>query len=167
MAAFHRDGRHKLISVTDLDDAGRDYPCDDSDGPDKSKACQIQCTATPCMEPYRLCLAHAECSAIAVNKDHSFATLKAELYRPVAAVAHSCSSLDEWKAWFSNRTKANLPAGSYLSSCTGCSVEGGILTCTSCGRTDGSSLAASVPVGGCSSFENNNGVITCLDSVHK
>ena len=63
--------------VTMLDAAGEDYPCEASDGPDAQTACQIACASqATCMEPYRLCLAHGECSAIALNDDLSFATLK-------------------------------------------------------------------------------------------
>ena len=79
LSAFH-PGHHKQIAVTLLDGAGSDYPCDDSDGPDTTSACQIHCVTAPCMEPYRLCLAHLECTAIAVNEDLTFATLKKQLF---------------------------------------------------------------------------------------
>ena len=108
LSAFH-PGHHKRISVTLLDGAGSDYPCDDSDGPDSTSACQIHCVTAPCMEPYRLCLAHDECTAIAVNADLSFATLKSQLYVKAAASAAPCTSLADWQRWWGSRTRARLP----------------------------------------------------------
>lgn len=96
-SAFHL--RHKKLLVTMLNGAGVDYACDDSDGPDKSNACQIICgRPLPCLEPYRLCLAHAECSAISLNSDLSFATLKRSLYSSIAPSATAVTAIEHWRA---------------------------------------------------------------------
>ena len=134
LGAFHPGKYHKRIHVTTLDSAGRDYPCDDSDGPDKAAACQIHCITDPCMEPYRLCLAHAECTAIAVNKDLSFATLKVTLFSHVEPSAAACNSLADWEGWWANRTRARMARGPYTRTCAGCTVSAGILTCRDCQR---------------------------------
>lgn len=112
--AFHQ-GAHKAIQVVLTHGShsllrryhhSHDYRCDDSDGPDR-RACQIHC-GRPCMEPYRLCLAHVECGGIVVNEQLSFATLKRTLpdleregRRDGWRLARSCSSQSEWRTWLS------------------------------------------------------------------
>lgn len=102
--AFH-DAAHppKRMHVTMRNGAGADYPCDDSDGPDKNLACQIECVRPlPCHEPYRLCLAHAECSGLAMNADLSFATLKRYLYPSILPSAAELNSAADWRSYLSN-----------------------------------------------------------------
>ena len=48
------------------------------------------------MEPYRLCLAHGECSAIALNEDISFATLKVNLNLRAAIGATVIEHVTDW-----------------------------------------------------------------------
>ena len=50
----------------------------------------------------QLCLAHAECAAVALNEDLSYATLKASLYPSVAAVAVTVQTKDEWRSYLRN-----------------------------------------------------------------
>jgi hypothetical protein len=169
LSAFH-PGHHKRISVTMLDSAGRDYPCDDSDGPDKTAACQIHCVTDPCMEPYRLCLAHAECSAVAVNSDLSYATLKKDLFEHILPNATSITSLSAWDAWWENRTHARLRGGSYASSCSECSLRAGTLSCAHCLSGSGPAKETWIAVADCVSgsapnkFENVDGQLKCCQT---
>ena len=99
-AALHSDSEKKEVQVLIAKQGlsrhgGGDYPCDASDGPDP-RACQIRC-GDPCVEPYRLCLAHFECGAIVINPKLTFATLKRLL--PQDAAQNSISSSAEWRQW--------------------------------------------------------------------
>ena len=114
--AVHGTGRHKPMQVMMAREAHRlsrfkegDYPCDDSDGPDRH-ACQVRCGHGSCMEPYSLCLAHLECGAIVVNEDITFATLKRTMPRDPSGVMllRSCSSREEWRAWLSAASLASV-----------------------------------------------------------
>jgi len=57
----------------------------------------------------------------------------------------------------------NLPAGSYSSSCHGCSVTGNILTCAGCKDGDVSSL----DISNCRSVANVGGTLHCQDVKNK
>eukprot|EP00327_Prymnesium_parvum_P041622 CAMPEP_0195656492 /NCGR_PEP_ID=MMETSP0815-20121206/35023_1 /TAXON_ID=97485 /ORGANISM="Prymnesium parvum, Strain Texoma1" /LENGTH=211 /DNA_ID=CAMNT_0040800855 /DNA_START=18 /DNA_END=650 /DNA_ORIENTATION=- len=164
LLAFH-PGNHKHIAVTLLDAAGHDYPCDDSDGADKTIACQIRCGSS-CIEPYRLCLAHSECSAIAMSDDLSFATLKHDLFPNVARSAAPIRSLTDWQAWVGGHTPKNsLPHGSYKASCSDCSATAGVLHCLQCGTSSGTQLESRVELSRCGSgsFENDDGKLRCSE----
>ncbi|KAL1499208.1 hypothetical protein AB1Y20_013716 [Prymnesium parvum] len=101
-----RQEHHKpvvaVLTSHGLSVVGHDYPCEDSDGPDR-RACQIQCSS-PCIEPYRLCLAHLECGAIAVNPALSFATLKRTLPASAESFVRIIHSKREWREWLANAT---------------------------------------------------------------
>ena len=114
--AVHGIGRHKPMHVMMAREAHRlsrfkeaDYPCDDSDGPDRH-ACQVRCGHGSCMEPYSLCLAHLECGAIVVNEEITFATLKRTMPRDPSGVMllRTCSSREEWRAWLSVASLASV-----------------------------------------------------------
>eukprot|EP00966_Prymnesium_polylepis_P176591 4088660-Prymnesium_polylepis.1 len=143
----------------------RTDPCDDSDGADKTIACQIGCSTNPCLEPYRLCLAHAECSAIAMSKDLTFATLKRDLFPHIAKSATAVVKVADWQEWWSTNAHANLPTGSYSSSCSECSVAAGVLRCAKCMRSGGAAVEAHAEVSKCSAgtFENHDGALRCTD----
>lgn len=88
----------KTVWATRRPVSGHDYHCEDSDGP-SSEACQIRCTA-PCVEPFRLCMAHEACHLVALNTQGTFATLKTSL--PGHAryfAARACKNLKDWHAW--------------------------------------------------------------------
>ena len=164
-AAFHDGASHKVILVTLQDAAGPDYACDDSDG---ASACQIHCITSPCMEPYRLCLAHSECHGIAINADFSFATLKASLNPSVSETAIACTSLSAWAQWWSATAPAalRLPSGSYASTCGDCRLGPlSVLTCERCGGTaNGRTQRSSLRLASCEipyTVSNEGGVLTC------
>ena len=88
----------KTVWATRRPVSGHDYHCEDSDGPN-SEACQIRCTA-PCVEPFRLCMAHDACHLVALNSQGTFATLKTSL--PGHAryfAARACKNRKDWHAW--------------------------------------------------------------------
>ena len=163
LTSFH-PGLHKHIAVTLLDGSGQDYPCDDSDGPDKTTACQIHCVSNPCMEPYRLCIAHPECTAIAVNKDLSFATLKSSLFAHASASATPVNKHADWQGWWDKYGESRLPNGTYASSCGGCSLAAGFLTCNRCLNNMAVNVQATVTVDHCATFtfENKDGTLQCI-----
>ena len=57
----------KTVWATRRPLSGNDYHCDDSDGMG-TDACQIRCGA-PCLEPFRLCMAHESCHVVALNHE--------------------------------------------------------------------------------------------------
>ena len=77
---------------------GNDYHCDDSDGTSPG-ACQIRCGA-PCLEPFRLCMAHEPCHVVVLNHEGTFATLKTSLPgRALWFGATPCKNRKDWHAW--------------------------------------------------------------------
>jgi len=57
---------------------------------------------------------------------------------------------------------ADVPEGTYQNSCTGCTVEAGMLVCEECNKSDLTVLPGpSIAVGDCSEFGNSNGQLTC------
>lgn len=88
----------KTVWATRRPLGGNDYHCDDSDGMG-TDACQIRCGA-PCLEPFRLCMAHESCHVVALNHEGSFATLKTSLPgRATWYGAAPCKNVKEWRAW--------------------------------------------------------------------
>ena len=89
----------KAVYATRMRVRGQDYACDDHDGP-AADACQIRCGA-PCVEPFRLCHAHAQCHAVSLNPEGTYATLKTGLGASLswfgdAKIVHSVA---EWRSW--------------------------------------------------------------------
>ena len=105
--AFHAGTQKELVVLVEhrglrAASGQADYPCDASDGPDP-RACQIRC-GDPCVEPYRLCLAHAECHGIVINAKLTFATLKRSVLERDAmglrwGAPTTIGSMDAWHRW--------------------------------------------------------------------
>lgn len=64
----------------------------------------------------------------------------------------------------------SLPAGSFAKSCSGCTMEGSVLSCTGCGDGAGANPSAKIDTCSCASADatqgisNNHGVLTCGSS---
>ena len=103
----------KTVWATRRPLAGNDYHCEDSDGMG-SDACQIRCGA-PCLEPFRLCMAHEACHVVALNREGTFATLKTSLPgRATWVGAVACRNVKEWRTWL-GKTVGGIELGKVLS----------------------------------------------------
>ena len=72
-------------------------------------ACQIRCGA-PCLEPFRLCMAHEACHVVALNREGTFATLKTSLPgRATWVGAVACRNVKEWRAWLGKTVGGSEP----------------------------------------------------------
>ena len=98
----------KTVWATRRPLAGNDYYCEDSDGMG-SDACQIRCGA-PCLEPFRLCMAHEACHVVALNREGTFATLKTSLPgRATWVGAVACRNVKEWRTWLGKTVGGSEP----------------------------------------------------------